>query len=568
MSLRDLLSARLGAAFATLAGEPVDPLIQRSAHADFQANGALPLARKVQRPAREVAGEVLAAAELTGLATGEVSGPGFINLTVLPDALDRMVAAMAVDERLGVPMTQDPEPVIVDYSGPNVAKEMHVGHLRSTIIGDCLVRVLRFAGHDVTGISHTGDWGTPFGMLLERLVEIGEAAAAHELSVGDLDGFYKAARLRFDSDPAFADRARRRVVLLQGGDAETLRLWRVLVAESQRYFMAVNEKLGVLLTEADYMGESFYNDRLAEVVHELDGLGLLRPSDGAQCVFPAGFTGRDGGPFPMIVRKRDGGFGYSATDLAAIRYRIKELKGSLILYVVGAPQSRHLRMVFAVAGEAGWLRWPVRAQHVAFGSILGEDGRMLKSRAGRAVKLSELLDEAVSRAAALVAEKSPQLDPQERAEIARAVGVGAVKYADLSTDMVKDYVFDLDRMLAFTGDTAGYLQYTHARVCSILRKAGGFTGTPSIVDPAERALALELLAFPDAVQEVADEFQPHKLTGHLRGLAVAFTAFWDACPVLRASPPVRESRLVLCDLTARTLRHGLDLLGIHAPQRM
>ncbi|HCU48817.1 MAG TPA: arginine--tRNA ligase, partial [Micromonosporaceae bacterium] len=501
-NLESLLSARLATAFTAIAGSPTDPVMQRSAHADFQANGALPLARQLDRSPREIAAEVLAAADLEGLATAEVSGPGFINLTVLPETLERMVNEMAADERLGVPFTDAPETVIVDYSGPNVAKEMHVGHLRSTIIGDCLVRILRWAGHEVKSISHIGDWGTPFGMLLERLIEIGEDAAAAELSVGDLDGFYKAARKRFDEDPAFAERSRQRVVALQSGDQELLRLWQILVAESERYFLTVNDRLGVTLSKEDFVGESFYNDRLQSVVEELDRLGLLRKSNGADCVFPAGFTGRDGEPFPLIVRKSDGGYGYPATDLAAIRYRIKDLKGTRLLYVTGAPQHQHLEMVFAVAKQAGWLTGSVRAQHVAFGSILGEDGKMLRSRAGKSVKLIDLLDEAVARASTLVSD----------GDVATAVGIGAVKYADLSSGMAKDYVFDLDRMLTFTGDTGVYLQYAHARIRSILRNDFA-SSQVHLTEPAERALALQLLSFPGAIDAVVDSLEPHKLAG-------------------------------------------------------
>jgi arginyl-tRNA synthetase len=564
-----LLSARLGDAFASLAGVPVDPMIQRSAHADFQSNAALPLARTLGRPPREVAADALAAADLAGLASAEVAGPGFLNLTVAPAALSRLTTELAADPRLGVEPAAHPETVVVDYWAPNIAKEMHAGHLRTAIIGDCLVRVLAALGHDVRRVSHTGDWGTPFGMLLERLLELGEAVTVHELSVGDLDTFYKSARLRFDEDPAFAERARRRVVALQAGDAESLRLWRLLVDASQRYFLVVGDRLGLLLTRDDFVGESFYNDRLDDVVTDLDSLGLLRESDGARCAFPAGFVGREGDPLPLIVRRRDGGYGYQATDLAAIRYRIRDLGANRLLYVIGAPQALHLEMVFAVARDAGWLADPVRAEHVAFGSVLGSDGKLLRSRYGASVKLADLLEEAVARAARIVAERGRDLDAARAADVAEAIGIGAIKYADLSTQRGKDYVFDWDRMLSLTGDTAVYLQIMYARTRSILGRASDFAGGPiEIVEPAERALALALLAYPDAVAAVAETLAPHKLAGHLREIAVAYSGFWDACPVLRAPGATRASRLALCELTGRVLAAGLDLLGIRAPERI
>ncbi len=568
-NLEDQLCVRLSAAFSSIADVPSPPIINRSSHADFQVNGALGLARRLGRPPRDVAADVLAVADLDGLADGEVSGPGYINLTLRPGVLDRLLDEMGADDRLGVPLVDSPEIVVIDYAGPNVAKEMHVGHLRSTIIGDALVRVLRWVGHDVLIVSHIGDWGTPFGMLLEWLIEIGENEAAHELSIGDLDAFYKAARLRFDTDDEFKDRARLRVVALQQGDAESLRLWQLLVHESERYFMAVNDRLGVQLRASDFVGESFYNSRLADVADELDRLGLLRESQGALCVFPAGFVGRDGEPLPLIVRRSNGGFGYQATDLAAIRYRTRELHGQRLLYVIGAPQHQHLEMVFETAREAGWITDGVRAEHVAFGSILGENGKMLASRRGKSVKLIELLNEAIERATVLVVANNPELDADAAAHIGAAVGIGALKYADLSSDMIKDYVFDLDRMLAFNGDTGVYLQYADARARSIIRKAPPVGSTAiHVVEPQERALALELLGFGAAVNSVADTLEPHRLAGYLRNLAVALTRFIEACPVLHADPATRDARLALLALTSRVLAQGLSLLGISVPERL
>jgi arginyl-tRNA synthetase len=573
-NLEKLLEDRFVIAFEAVAGERVDPVVRRSQHADFQVDGALPLARKLSRSPRDIATDVLAHADLSGFVdSAEISGPGFINVTVAAPALGELLGAMQDDVRLGVPLAASPETVVIDYSAPNVAKEMHVGHLRSTVIGDAAARVLAWLGHDVQRANHVGDWGTPFGMLIEHLLDLGETEAAHELSVGDLDGFYKAARVKFDSEPGFAERSRQRVVALQSGDETTLRLWKLLVAESEKYFLAVYDTLDVTLTSDDFYGESFYNAMLAPVVEALDELGLLRDSDGAKCVFPAGFTGRNGEPLPIIVRKRDGGYGYGATDLAAIRYRTQELKATRLLYVVGSPQHQHLEMVYQTAREAGWLVAPTRATHIGFGQVLGSDGKKFASRSGDTVKLADLLDEAVSRASAIVADKNPDLDPAVQAEVARAVGIGAIKYADLSSDRIKDYVFAWDRMLATTGDTAAYLQYSYARIQSIFRKGGvtaARTGAPiKVVEPAERALALELLGFPAVVDDVAETLQFHKLTGYLQVLAGAYTTFYDQCPVLKAADDeTRDSRLVLCDLTGRVIEQGLELLGITTPARM
>jgi arginyl-tRNA synthetase len=568
-----LLTDRLAPAFAAVAGEPADPVVRRSQRADFQADGALALARRLGRKPRDIAGEIVGRAELADVASAvEVAGPGFINVTVRDDTLGTLLTGIVGDPRLGVPIATSLETVIVDYSAPNVAKEMHVGHLRSTVIGDAVVRLLDWLGHQVIKANHVGDWGTPFGMLIEHLVDLGEDEAAHELSVGDLTAFYQAARQKFDADDSFKERSRQRVVALQGGDETTLRLWHLLVDQSERYFLAVYDRLDVRLAKPDFVGESFYNDMLESVVDELAELGMLRDSEGAKCVFPAGFTNRDGDPLPLIVRKSDGGYGYAATDLAAIRYRTGKLAATRLLYVVGTPQNQHLEMVYEAAREAGWLVEPARAEHVGFGSVLGTDGKILRTRAGTSIKLIELLDEAVARAADVVAEKNPSLDLAEREAVAGIVGIGAVKYADLSTDRRRDYVFDYDRMLSFDGNTAPYLQYAHTRIRSIFRRAGiePPAGVESVVvaEPAERALALELLGFGDVVDDVAETLELHRLAGYLYGLATTFTSFYEQCPVLRAEGDVQTSRLVLCDLTARTLAVGLGLLGIVAPDRM
>ncbi|MBM0255667.1 arginine--tRNA ligase [Micromonospora sp. 4G55] len=572
MDLERLLTDRLAPAFATVAGGPVDPLVRRSPRADFQSDAALALARRLGRPPRDIAAAVLDHAELDDVcAAAEVSGPGFLNLTVADRTLAALVSGLAGDGRLGVPVAPAPETVVVDYSAPNVAKEMHVGHLRSTVIGDAAVRLLDWLGHRVVRVNHLGDWGTPFGMLIEHLVDLGEAEATQELSMGDLDSFYKAARVKFDADEAFRERSRQRVVALQGGDERTLRLWRLLVEQSERYFLTVYELLDVTLTRDDFRGESAYNDRLGGVVDELDQLGLLRASDGADCVFPPGFTGRDGEPLPLIVRKGDGGYGYPATDLAALRHRTDDLGATRLLYVVGLPQRQHFAMVFAVAEAAGWLRPPTRAVHLGFGSILGSDGRMLRSRAGGSVKLVGLLEEAVARATELARAKNPELDAEAAAEIGRAVGIGAIKYADLATDRARDYVLDWERMLSLDGNTAPYLQYAYSRIRSVFRRAGTDARPDAeilLTEPAERALAFELLGFAGVVAEVERTLEFHHLAGYLHRLASTFSAFYERCPVLRASGELRESRLVLADLTARTLRQGLHLLGIRTVERM
>ena len=569
---RSLLDARLRAAFDRI--EPgADPQVRPSDRADFQANGVLALAKRVGRRPQELAAEIVADAALDDLcASVEVSGPGFINLMLADSFVAAELAVMAADARLGVPVTGDPRTVVVDYSAPNVAKEMHVGHLRSTIIGDALVRILGHLGHRVVRENHVGDWGTPFGMLIEHLLDVGEDEAVHELSVGDLDTFYRQARAAFDEDESLRERARRRVVLLQSGDEETLRLWRVLVGESVRYFDEVYAKLDVLLTAADVVGESFYNPMLADVVRDLGERGLLVESDGALCVFPEGFTNRNGDPLPLIVQKSDEGFGYAATDLAAIRDRVERIGASIILYVVGAPQAQHFEMCFAAARMAGWLAPGVEAVHVAFGNVLGNDRKMFRSRAGHTVKLVDLVDEGVERAGTAVAERNPALDAAQQADVARALGIGAIKYADLSTDRTRDYVFDWDRMLAFEGDTAPYLQYAHARIRSIFRRAGEDPPAglePVLAEPAERALGLALLGFAEAIDVTLGTWSPSKLCGYLFDLATAFTAFYENCPVLNASDPaLRRSRLGLSDLTARVLSQGLALLGITAPDQM
>jgi arginyl-tRNA synthetase len=451
---------------------------------------------------------------------------------------------------------------------------MHVGHLRSTVIGDALVRMLMFVGHDVVRENHVGDWGTPFGMLIEHLVDLGETHAANELSVGDLDSFYRSARKKFDESEQFQARSRARVVLLQSGDAETLRLWKLLVAESTRYFQMIYRTLGVLLEDSDIMGESAYNDLLPQVVERLSKSKMLTTSDGAEVVFAEGFVNRENQPLPLIIRKTDGGYNYATSDLACVIDRVERLRADLLLYVVGAPQAQHLQMVATVAKQAGWLSSSHEMLHVSFGSVLGADKKMLKTRSGETVKLDALLSEAVERAAEAVAEKNPELSKEAQARIAKMVGIGAVKYADLSTDRIKDYTFDWNRMLSFDGNTAPYLQYAHARICSIFRRAeidrSSVRGvTPTIEHAAERELAMRVLQFDSALWDALEKYSPHRLCTFLYDLATSFSSFYEQCPVLKADDETqRLSRLMLCDVTARVLQTGLNVLGIEAPEQM
>jgi arginyl-tRNA synthetase len=570
-----LLRSRIEAAVRAAHGDEAatqDPAIHRSAHADYQADVAMALARKLKRSPRDVASaivEKLPADDL--IAAVAVSGPGFINITLRPEFLAGALARMMGDARLGVPLVAAPETVVVDYSSPNVAKEMHVGNMRSTIIGDALVRLLEFQGQRVIRQNHIGDWGTPFGMLVEHLLD--ESAAGGDSTLRELVAFYRAARAKFDSDPGFAERARRRVVSLQSGDPETLALWRRLIDLSVRYLGTIYDRMGVTLRPEHVHGESAYNADLPAVAAELEQSGLARMSEGALCVFPPGFLGRENEPMPLIVRKSDGGYGYATTDLAGVRYRVGKLGARRVIVVVGAPQSQHLAMVYAVSRMAGWAGDDVRLEHVAFGSVLGQDKKMLKTRAGDAVSLVALLDEAIERAAAAVKQKAPELDAATQAAIAEAVGIGAIKYADLANDRIKDYTFDWDRMLAFEGNTAPYLMYAHARIRSILRKAGVADvaldpGGLRVDAPEERALALELLQLGSTIEKAAETLQPHRICGLLYEIATAFSGFYEKCPVLKAEEPARASRLALCALTARVLQRGLDLLGIAAPEQM
>lgn len=582
-SLSDSVHQRLAAALSAALPQAgsADPLLRRSDRADFQANGILALAKKEKANPRELATQVVAQVESGGLLEDiEVSGPGFLNITVSDRAITENLSARYADDtgRLGVPRAENPGTTVIDYAQPNVAKEMHVGHLRSAVIGDAVVQLLEFTGENVVRRHHIGDWGTQFGMLIQYLdehpheLDHGSAEVSGEEAMSNLDRLYKASRKLFDSDEEFKTRARRRVVDLQAGDEKTLAMWQKFVDESKIYFFSVFEKLDMEIRDADIVGESGYNDMLAETCRLLEESGVAVRSEGALCVFFDDIKGPDGKPVPLIVQKSDGGYGYAATDLSAIRDRVFNLKADSLIYVVDARQSLHFKMVFETARKAGWLNDDVKAYQLAFGTVLGKDGKPFKTREGETVRLVDLLDEALDRASAVVREKAQDLSEEEIAERGAQVGVGAVKYADLSTSANRDYKFDLDQMVSLNGDTSVYLQYAYARIQSILRKAGEVrpAAHPELeLHAAERALGLHLDAFAETVTEAAREYAPHKMTAYLYQLASLYTTFYDKCPVLKAETPQQvENRLFLCDITARTLHRGMSLLGIRTPERL
>ena len=570
-ALSSALAGALGRDFAD-----ADPLLSPAGNpkfGDYQANLAMPLGKKLGKPPREVAQAVVEKLETGGLIEKvEIAGPGFINLHLSTKALADAADAMLGDDRLGVAPLGNPQTVVVDYSSPNVAKEMHVGHLRSTVIGDAIARVLSFQGHHVIRQNHVGDWGTQFGMLIEHLFEAGQA---EQESLGDLTKLYKESKARFDAEPDFADRAKKRVVALQGGDEATLSAWRRLVAQSQTYFASVYERMGVLLEPGDIRGESFYNDRLPGVIDRLKQDGSLQVSQGAGVVFVDGFSDKDGNPLPMIVQKSDGGYLYATTDLAGIRFRVDELEASRVVYVTDARQTQHFAMAFKAAEDAGWLANGAVLEHVPFGTVMGEDGKPFKTRDGDVVRLVDLIDEAETRAISVCKEKNPELAGEEAENVGRVVGLGSLKYADLSSDRIKDYKFSWERMLALDGNTAPYLINAYVRVHGIFRKGeidfASFAADHVQVEAsAEKALVLKLMQFGPTVDSVADSLEPHRLCNYLYELASAFHKFFESCPVLKSDVPddVRQGRLALCKLVALTLKRGLGLLGIEVVERM
>ncbi|KOU90427.1 arginine--tRNA ligase [Streptomyces sp. XY533] len=584
-SLASSVNQRVADALASALPEAggADPLLRRSDRADFQANGILALAKKAKANPRELATTVV-----EGIPTGEliqeieVSGPGFLNITVADRAIISTLAARAADDRLGVPLNASAGTTVIDYAQPNVAKEMHVGHLRSAVIGAAMVEILEFTGEKVVRRHHIGDWGTQFGMLIQYLLEHpheldhksgdGDEQASGEEAMSNLNRLYKASRALFDSDEEFKTRARARVVDLQAGEPETLALWQRFVDESKIYFYSVFNKLDMDIQDSDVVGESGYNDMLVETCKLLEESGVAVRSNGALCVFFEDVKGPDGNPTPLIVQKSDGGFGYAATDLSAIRDRVTNLGATELIYVVDARQSLHFKMVFETARRAGWLNDGVKAVQLAFGTVLGKDGKPFKTREGETVRLVDLLDEAIERASAVVREKAQDLTEAEIAERGAQVGIGAVKYADLSTSAARDYKFDLDQMVSLNGDTSVYLQYAYARIQSILRKAGDArpVAHPEVaLAPTERALGLHLDGFGELIAEAAAEHAPHKLAAYLYQLASLYTSFYSECPVLKADTAEQvENRLFLCELTARTLSKGMSLLGIRTPEKL
>jgi arginyl-tRNA synthetase len=568
--------AALGADYAG-----TDPLLVLSSNpkfGDYQANMAMGLAKKIGQQPHNIARSIVDNLDVSAVSEPpQIAGPGFINFTLKPSYLASQLAAMQLDSRLSVPVADRLQRVVVDFSSPNIAKEMHVGHLRSTILGDCIARVLEFRGHDVLRLNHVGDWGTQFGMLILYLREAYPQAlrTADALDLGDLVVLYKKAKQRFDEDPQFQAAAREEVVKLQAQDPESIQAWQLLCDQSRREFQVIYDRLNVTLTER---GESFYNPYLATVVDDLRASGLLVESDGAQCVFVDGFTNRDGDPLPLIVQKTDGGYNYATTDLAAIRYRIQTDKAERIIYITDAGQADHFAQVFQVAKLANWIPEHVEIIHVPFGLVLGEDGRKIKTRSGEAVKLKELLDEAIDRARedleSRLLEESRQETSEFVANSAKVVGLSSVKYADLSQNRSSNYIFSFDKMLALQGNTAPYMMYAYVRVRGISRKGEidfdnlGDNSQVILNEESELTLAKHLLQLESTIAEVERDLLPNRLCQYLFELSQKFNQFFEQCPVLQSTEPIRTSRLILCNLTAKTLKLGLDLLGIAVLERM
>lgn len=582
-STLDQLKTRFAQALTAAYGPDLgqaDPVLGPSSNpkfGDYQSNAPLVLAKQLGQSPRAIAEKLIQHLEVADLCQPPVvAGPGFINFSLKPAYLEAQLAAMHADSRLGIPPVKQPRRVVVDFSSPNIAKEMHVGHLRSTIIGDCIARILEFQGHEVMRLNHIGDWGTQFGMLIAYLRAAYPTAltTSEALDLGDLVGFYRQSKQRFDQDPAFKETARQEVVRLQAGDPETTRAWQLLCDQSRREFEQIYDLLEIQLTER---GESFYNPLLPAVVADLEQAGLLVTDQGAKCVFLEGFTNKAGDPQPLIIQKTDGGYNYATTDLAALRYRIGQDQANWLIYITDAGQGNHFAQVFQVAQRAGWIPDTVKIVHVPFGLVQGEDGKKLKTRSGETVRLRELLDEAIARTRQDLETRLQAEGRQETPEfidhVARVVGIGAVKYADLSQNRTSNYVFSYDKMLALQGNTAPYLIYAYVRVQGITRK--GQINFEQITRPeillkeeTELALAKHLLQLAEVLDQVAEDLLPNRLCQYLFELSQKFNLFYDRCPVLSAPPPIQSSRLALSNLTARTLKLGLRLLGIQVLDRM
>ena len=559
----------------------VDPMLVSASNpkfGDYQSNAALSLAKQLGKPPRAIAQTIIQHLDVSDICeTPSVAGAGFINFTLKPEYLQAQLSEIQADSRLGIAPAKQPGRVVVDFSSPNIAKEMHVGHLRSTIIGDCIARILEFQGHDVLRLNHVGDWGTQFGMLIAYLREVCPEAlrTANALDLGDLVTFYKKAKQRFDQDEAFQETARQQVVKLQAGEEAEKRAWQLLCEQSRREFQVIYNLLDVDLIER---GESFYNPLLPAVVEDLDKAGLLVEDAGAKCVFLEGFTNKEGEPLPLIVQKSDGGYNYATTDLAALRYRIQKDGSDRIIYVTDAGQANHFAGVLQVARKAGWIPENVEIDHVTFGLVLGEDGKKLKTRSGETVRLKDLLDEAIVRFRPILEEKLKEEQREEteeyKAHVAQVAGISAVKYADLSQNRTSNYVFSYDKMLAPLGNTAVYLLYAYVRIQGISRKGDidfehlGADAKILLHQETEIVLAKHLLNLSEVVSDVELDLLPNRLCEYLYELSKKYNKFYDQCPVLWSEEPVRTSRLILCNLTARTLKIGLSLLGIQVLERM
>lgn len=577
MNIQALLSEKVSHALIA-AGAPADcePQVRQSAKiqfGDYQANGVMAVAKKLGMAPRQLAEQVLSHLDLNGIANKvEIAGPGFINIFLDPAFLAANVSQALSAERPGVAQPQA-QTIVVDYSAPNVAKEMHVGHLRSTIIGDAAVRTLEFLGHKVIRANHVGDWGTQFGMLIAWL-EKQQQENAGEMALADLEGFYREAKKHYDEDEAFAERARSYVVKLQGGDEYFRQMWRQLVDITMSQNQITYDRLNVTLTRDDVMGESLYNPMLPGIVADLKAQGLAVESEGATVVFLDEYKNKEGEPMGVIIQKKDGGYLYTTTDIACAKYRYETLHADRVLYYIDSRQHQHLMQAWTIVRKAGYVPGSVPLEHHMFGMMLGKDGKPFKTRAGGTVKLADLLDEALERARRLVAEKNPDMPADELEKLANAVGIGAVKYADLSKNRTTDYIFDWDNMLAFEGNTAPYMQYAYTRVLSVFRKAEiderALAAAPVIItEDREAQLAARLLQFEETLTVVAREGTPHVMCAYLYDLAGLFSGFYEHCPILSAeSEETRNSRLKLAQLTAKTLKTGLDTLGIETVERM
>lgn len=579
------LKARFEKALVTAFGEDVagtDAVLMPASNpkfGDYQSNAAMALSKQLGKPPRAIAEAILQQIDVSDLCEPPtVAGPGFINFALKQEYLEAQMKQIQTDPRLGVAKVDPPKRAIVDYPSPNIAKVLHVGHLRASIIGDCISRILEFLGYDVLRLSHVGDWGTPFGMLIAYLREAYPNAldSSEDLDLGDLASFYRAAKKRFDADESFQEKARLAVVALQAGDEETLKAWQIVCDLSNRTNQKVFDWMG--LSPLAIRGESFYNPFLADIVQELDKLGLLVEDQGAKCVFLDGFTNMEGKPLPLIVQKSDGGYNYATTDLAAIRYRVNEDQAQRVIYPVGVEQTNHFAQIFQVGRKAGWIIDDVEFVHTSFGHILGEDGKKLKSRSGEAPQLEELLSEAIAYARRDLENRLKEEGRQESEEFitdtARVVGISAIKYADLSQNRTSNYIFSYDKMLALQGNTAPYMLYAYVRIRGISRKGSiDFenlaTDCPILLqEETEVALAKHLLQLSEALMAIDQDLLPNRLCQYLFELSQKFNQFYDRCPVLQAEEPLRTSRLVLCDLTARTIKLGLSLLGIPVLERM